>query len=66
MSRYSNRRWVILTVAEVTSIPVDFSQIIETNAATLRISLDGLYTFVKYEGTQPSFLSGKTEYTHTQ
>jgi len=31
-----------------------------------RYSLDGTKTFVKYEGTQPSFLWGKTEYTHSE
>jgi hypothetical protein len=45
---------------------VDFSQVQETSADTLRYSLDGTKTFVKYEGDQPSFLSGKQEYTHSE
>ena len=59
-----NRRWVIIDKDEVSS--VDFSQILETSADTLRYSNDGSKTFVKYEGSQPSFLSGKTEYNHSQ
>jgi hypothetical protein len=65
-NRYPNRRWCIITAEEVTSLPVDFSQVMETSNATLRYSLDGSNTFVKYEGTQPSFLTGKTEYTHPE
>ena len=66
MSDFSDRRYVIITAAEVTSLPVDFSQVIESNANTLRYSLDNSKTFVKYTGTQPAFLNGKTEYTHSQ
>jgi hypothetical protein len=32
----------------------------------LRYSVDGTKTFVKYEDGQPSFLWGKTEYTHEE
>ena len=59
-----NRRWVIIDKDDVSS--VDFSQVLETSADTLRYSNDGSKTFVKYEGSQPSFLSGKTEYTHSE
>ena len=58
------RTYVIIDASEVSS--VDFDQVAETSADTLRYSLDGSKTFVKYEGTQPSFLSGKTEYTHSE
>ena len=61
---FENRKWVIISKAEVSS--VDFSQVMETSADTLRYSNDGNKTFVKYEGSQPSFLSGKTEYNHSQ
>lgn len=66
MSNFTDRRYVILTSAEVDSLPVDFSQVIENSSSTLRYSLDNSQTFVKYIGDQPSFLSGKTEYTHSQ
>ena len=61
---FENRKWVIISKDDVSS--VDFSQVLETSANTLRYSNDGNKTFVKYEGSQPSFLSGKTEYTHSQ
>jgi len=66
MSRYENRRWCIITSDEVASLPVDFTQVIETSADTLRYSVDGTLTFVKYDGAQPAFLSGKTEYTYSE
>ena len=66
MSNFIDRRYVIITAAEVDSLPVDFSQVIENSSSTLRYSLDSTKTFVKYTGTQPAFLNGKTEYTHAQ
>ncbi len=59
-----NRTYCIIDASEVNS--VDFDQVAETSADTLRYSLDGTKTFVKYEGDQPSFLSGKQEYTHSE
>ena len=61
---YENRKWVIIDKDEVSS--VDFTKVIETSSNTLRYSVDKSKTFVKYKGAQPSFLSGKTEYTHAQ
>jgi hypothetical protein len=58
------RTYCIINSNEVSS--VDFDQVQETSADTLRYSVDGTKTFVKYEGDQPSFLSGKTEYTHAE
>ena len=58
------RTHVIIDASEVSS--VDFDQVLETSSDTLRYSLDGTKTFVKYEGTQPFFLLGKTEYTHEE
>jgi len=56
--------YCIIDASEVSS--VDFEQVAETSADTLRYSTDGTQTFVKYEGEQPSFLSGKQEYTHSE
>ena len=61
---YENRKYVIINASEVGS--VDFSQVNETSASTLRYSLDDSQTFVKFDGDTPSFLSGKTQYTHSQ
>jgi len=57
-------KYVIINVSEVSS--VNFDEVEERSASTLRHSLDDSLTFVKYEGEQPSFLSGKTEYTHSE
>ena len=61
---FDNRKYVIINKDEVSS--VDFSKVFETSADTLRYSNDRSKTFVKYEGSQPSFLSGKTEYSHSE
>ena len=58
------KNFVIIDASEVSS--VDFDQVIETSADTLRYSVDGTKTFVKYRGTQPFFLLGKTEYSHEE
>ena len=61
---YENRKYVIINASEVGS--VDFSQVNETSASTLRYSLDNSQTFVKFEGDTPSFLDGKTQYNNSQ
>ena len=61
---YENRKWVILTDSEAAGI--DFSKVMERNAATLRWNNDESKPFGKYEGSKPSFLSGKTALTHAQ
>ena len=61
---YENKTYVIINASEVGT--VDFSQVNETSADTLRYSLDDSKTFVKFEGSTPSFLSGKTQYNHSQ
>ena len=59
----TNRRWCIVLTTDKANI--DFSQVIE-NETTLRYSLDGTKFIVKYDGEQPSTLSGYTEYTHSE
>ena len=60
-----SRKYVIINADEVDS--VDFSQVDETSADTVRFSTDGSQTFVKYDSdTTPSFLEGKTQYTHSE
>jgi len=58
------RTYVIIDASEVSSI--DFDQVLQTSADTLRYSVDGSKALLKYEGTQPFFLSGKQEYTHSE
>ena len=60
----NNRKYVILEASEVSSI--DFSKVLETSASTLRYNNDNTETFVKFEGDTPSFLNGKTTYTHVE
>ena len=60
----NNRKYTIITKEEVAS--VDFSQVLETSANTLRYNNAGTKTFVKFDGNTPSFLNGKTQYTHDE
>lgn len=56
--------YIIIDKSEVAN--VDFSKVKETSADTLRYSIDGTKTFVKFEGDVPAFLDGKQQYTHAQ
>jgi hypothetical protein len=58
------RKYVIINADEVDS--VDFSKVEETSESTLRFSLDGTKTFVKYDGAKPGFLYGKDTYTQAE
>ena len=59
-----SRTYVIIPSSDVSS--VDFSQVHETSAETLRYNVAGDKTFVKYSGETPSFLDGKDQYTHSE
>jgi len=56
--------YVIINTSDVSSI--DFSQVHETSVDTLRYNIAGTKSFVKFTGSTPSFLSGKTQYNHSQ
>jgi hypothetical protein len=58
------RNYVIIDASEVSS--VDFNQVLETSADTLRYNLAGTQTFVKFDGDTPSFLEGKTALDHSE
>ena len=60
-----NRTYIIIDASDVSS--VDFSQVLETSASTLRYNIEGDRTFVKFpsENATPSFLEGKTAYAHS-
>lgn len=49
---YETRQYVIFNVSELDKI--DFNQVLETSAETVRKSVDGTKTFVKWEGEVPS------------
>ena len=61
---YNNYKYVIIDDSEVSSL--DFSNIIETSSDTLRYNNDNSKTFVRFAGETPSFLEGKTQYTHAE
>jgi len=47
MSRFPNRRWLVIPASEVAN--VDFSQVLESSADSLRYNVAETETFVKYE-----------------
>ena len=65
---YDNRHYVIIPYSEVDII--DFDQVLETAVSSVRKSVDGTETFVKYEGDMPSSVTaveGKSQaYSHSE
>ncbi len=60
-----SRKYVIIDADRVPSI--DFDQVLETSAETLRYSLDDSQTFIKYETSRPDFLDeDDIALTHTE
>jgi hypothetical protein len=49
MSRFPNRRWLVIPASEVENI--NFNQVLESSLDSLRYSVDQSETFVKYEVT---------------
>ena len=47
MSRFQNRRWLVIPTTITGSI--DFGQVHQSSTNNLRLSVDGTQTFVKYE-----------------
>ena len=60
----NNRTYVIADTSEVSGF--EFDQLIDIDESYSRKSLDGSKILARYEGTQPSFLSGKTEYNQEE
>jgi hypothetical protein len=52
---YNDRNFIIFPTSELSK--VDFNQVLETSAETVRRSVDGSKTFVKWDGEQPEFVS---------
>ena len=65
---FDHRHYVIIPYSEVNV--VDFDQVIETSISTVRQSVDGTKTFVKYEGDMPSSVTSvegrSQEYSHEE
>ena len=69
MHSFDHRQYVIFDTSETGSI--DFSEVLETSANTLRLNLSGSQTFVKYESeTMPTSISSLTTkegpYSHSE
>ena len=58
LQEYDNRRFMIFNVSELDQI--DFTQVLETSAETVRKSVDETKTFVKWDGTIPTCVSNLT------
>jgi len=58
------RKYVITNSSEASGF--DFDQLVDIDEQYSRKSLDGSLILARYEGEQPSFLSGKTEHTHSE
>jgi hypothetical protein len=52
---YEQRNFAIFSLTEIEKI--DFSQVLETSAETLRVSTDGTKSFIKWDGEQPEFVN---------
>jgi len=68
IEEYENREFMIFSVSELDKI--DFTQVLETSVDTVRRSVDGTKTFVKWEGNIPSSINSLTTtegpYTYTE
>ena len=60
--------YIIINMTEVGL--VDFNEVLETSQSTLRLSLDGIQTVLKWNGSEPSFVSSLSSYdgpyTHSE
>jgi|TARA_Y100000289_G_scaffold44982_1_gene44923 hypothetical protein len=59
-----SRTYVIIDESEVSS--VDFNQVLQTSANTLRYNLAGDKAVLKYEGSAPAFLAGKQPHSQAE
>jgi len=59
-----SRQYVILNADEVST--VNFDEVLQTSADTLRYNVAGDQTFVKYEGAKPRCLYGKDTLSHSE
>ena len=65
---YENREYIIFNVSELPL--VNFNEVLETSVDTIRKSVNQTKTFVKWNGTPPSFVDNLTTkdgpYTHIE
>ena len=60
--------YIIINITEIGLI--DFNEVLETSQSTIRISVDGTQTVLKWEGSEPSFVANLSSYdgpyTHSE
>lgn len=65
---YENRKFIVFNVNELNVI--NFNDVLETSEETVRKSVDGLKTFVKWDGDTPNCIDSLTTkegpYTYTE
>ena len=65
---YSNRKWVIITLADYTSSQLEnlVDNALQTSSSTLRKSNDNALAILKWDGDTPSCFDGMTTYSHSE
>ena len=65
---HSNRKWVIITLADYTAEQLEdlVGNAIQTSTSTLRKSLDSTKAILKWDGDTPSCFDGMTTYSHSE
>ena len=61
---YSNRKWVIVNVSDITDEMIIYA--IQSSINTLRKTLDGSKAILKFDGDTPSCFDGLTTYNHSE
>ena len=61
---YSNRKWVIVNVSDISDEMIYKAQ--QSSRNTLRKTLDGNKAILKWDGDTPSCFNGMTTYTHSE
>ena len=60
--------YIIINMAEIGL--VDFNSVLETSQSTIRLSIDETQTVIKWNGSEPSFVSSLSSYdgpyTHSE
>jgi hypothetical protein len=64
MRNYSNRKWIIINVSDITNEMI--SKSIQSSIESLRTSIDGNKAILKYEGRKPSCFYNMNTYTHSE
>ena len=52
---FDTRKYLIIQTSEINL--VNFNEVLETDADTMRFSVDGTKTFIKWDGADPGFIN---------